>query len=473
MTSEMGEHARLVGPTGGRGCFEEAERYALYSIGPICPGLMRLTWIKPPQVVGWQTAAMHRCLRSQGFDRDRDIACTSISGPPPKNRTADSCLEIPLLIAWPHKACFEPLDSSPYSIFLLHHMSAMDDWDVKAETPALKRPRLAEATPFLEGASEAGISAQTPFLPPPSEAIDHLKMVTSEKEPRSVLVCGDMYGRLDLLHAKLIELKREVDLVLAVGQFLPPNEMCSRISDYVGSAAARVLPVPVYFIDSASEVFIKKAEQDKKPVLLQPNLTFLGSCGIAEVAGLRIAYLSGSYDAEVFKQKWGRGLFDGPHYTSAALDKIEKQAFMMHRRGESIDILLTSEWPDKVWSSHAKAWVTPVVKKTCSSPAVSRLAAKLCPQYHICGIADRFCKVKSDRRSGAIWHSTTSVSLAHVRELHYMDGQAKWCETLSIRPSAKKAIAPVIVDIEDEDLLLETKREGLSAKAEMQVEGVD
>ena len=62
---------------------------------------------------------------------------------------------------------------------------------------------------------------------------------------------------------------------------------------------------------------------------------------------------------------------------------------------------------------------------------------------------------------------------AHGRELHYMDGQAKWCETLSIRPSAKKAIAPVIVDIEDEDLLLETKREGLSAKAEMQVEGVD
>ena len=349
----------------------------------------------------------------------------------------------------------------------------MADMDVKAETPAIKRLRLAADTPFLEGGLAAGISAHTPFLPPPSEAIDHLKMVTSEKEPRSVLVCGDMYGRLDLLHAKLIELKREVDLVLAVGQFLPPNEMCSRISDYVGSAAARVLPVPVYFIDSASEVFIKKAEQDKKPVLLQPNLTFLGSCGITEVAGLRIAYLSGSYDAEVFRQKWGRGLFDGPHYTSAALDKIEKQAFMMHRRGESIDILLTSEWPDKVWSSQAKAWVTPVVKKTCSSPAVSRLAAKLCPQYHIYGLADRFCKVKSDRRSGATWHSTTSLSLAHVRDLHYMESQTKWCETLSVRPSAKKAIAPVIVDIEDEDLLVETKREGLSAKAEMQVEGVD
>ena len=348
--------------------------------------------------------------------------------------------------------------------------------DVKAESPAIKRQRLAADTPFLDGESE--IAARTPFLPPPGEAIDYLKLVTSENEPRTVMVCGDMYGRLDILHAKLIELKSEVDLVLAVGQFLPPNAMCSRISEYVGSAAARVLPVPVYFVDSSSEVFIKKAEQDNEPVLLQPNLTFLGSCGIVQVEGLRIAYLSGSYEAETFKQKWGRGLFAGAHYTSAALDKIEKQASMMQRRGESIDILLTSEWPDKVWSSHSQAWVAPVVNKSFSSPAVSRLAAKLCPQYHIYALADRFSKVRSERRSRSELNSTTSLSLAHVRDRGHVDSQTKWFDMLLVRPLPKKPITPVIVDIEDDDLVIVTKREGsnLTTKAEREardVEGVD
>ena len=205
--------------------------------------------------------------------------------------------------------------------------------------PAVKKQRLSSDTPFNR---DAEIAARTPFLPPPSEAVDYLTVVTSGQEPRTVLVCGDMYGRLDVLHAKLIELKNEVDLVLAVGQFLPPNPLCSRITQYVGSAATRTLPVPVYFIDCASEVFIKKHEVDRKPILLSQNLTFLGSCGITELAGLRIAYLSGSYDEDVFKQKWGRGMFTKANYTSAAVERIEKQAFLMRQRGESIDILLTS-----------------------------------------------------------------------------------------------------------------------------------
>ena len=345
-----------------------------------------------------------------------------------------------------------------------------DIGDVKAETPAVKRQRLSADTPdtpFLPN-QDAEIGARTPFLPPPSEALDHLRVVTSGTEPRTVLVCGDTYGRLDTLHAKLIELKSEVDLVLAAGQFLPPNSMCSRLSFYVGSAAARVLPVPVYFIDSCSEVFIKKAEEDKKPVSLQQNLTFLGACGIVELAGLRVAYLSGSYDQEVYKQQWGRGLFAGAHYTFAAVEKMEKQASMMHRRGESIDILLTSEWPDKVWSSHTKSWVAPVVQKNCCSPAVSRLAAKLRPQYHIHASADRFCKVRTDRPTG----STTSVALAHVRDrpAHFFDSrdQMKWCDTLLIRPAPNTPIAPVIVDIEDDDLIIGSKREPptLTAKVE-------
>jgi len=228
-------------------------------------------------------------------------------------------------------------------------------------------------------------------------------------------------------HSKLIRVADEVDFVLAVGKFLPPNSMSSRMSDYVGANALRQLPVPVYFIDSASEVFIKQAEEAKKPVLLQPNLSFLGSCGVTEVEGLRIAFLSGCYDPDVFKQQWGRGLYAGPHYTSLAIERIEKKAAEMHRRGERIDILLTSEWPDKVWSSHTKRWVAPIVQKDCASPAVSRLVAKLCPQFHVHGLADRFSRVRSERRAGA----TTAVALAHVRDRipdGMVEDEYKWFE---------------------------------------------
>ena len=43
---------------------------------------------------------------------------------------------------------------------------------------------------------------------------------------------------------------------------------------------------------SAKEVFINKSAELSKPILLQENLSFLGS-GISELHGLRVAFLSG------------------------------------------------------------------------------------------------------------------------------------------------------------------------------------
>ena len=43
----------------------------------------------------------------------------------------------------------------------------------------------------------------------------------------------------------------------------------------------------------------------------QENLSFLGSCGIVEIQGLNVAFLSGRFDPVTYKDKWGRRLSNG------------------------------------------------------------------------------------------------------------------------------------------------------------------
>eukprot|EP00913_Durusdinium_trenchii_P022240 g20896.t2 len=110
---------------------------------------------------------------------------------------------------------------------------------------------------------------------------------------------------------------------------------------------------------------------------------------LKQVQGLNVAFLSGSYDSVAFKHQWGRGLFTGSHYTQAAIERLEKEARQLFMRGQRVDILLTSEWPDRLWSPEKRKWQMTMVDSECSSPAVSRLVARLRPQYHIFGKGDR------------------------------------------------------------------------------------
>ena len=122
-----------------------------------------------------------------------------------------------------------------------------------------------------------------------------------------------------------------------------------------------------------------------------------------------------------------------------------------------------------MWSSQSRAWIAPVVNKSCSSPAVSKLVANLRPQYHICGLADRFHRASIGKKG-------RSLALAHVRDRPTFDNQLLWwCDTLSVRPTPKKAIGPVIVDIEDDDLEILPKAElqVMKSKAESEAEALE
>merc|ERR1740120_513065 len=97
--------------------------------------------------------------------------------------------------------------------------------------------------------------------------------------------------------------------------------------------------------------------------------------------GLKVAFLSGSYEAgsrreEVgFKSIWGAGLTveDSPHnYTLNALEQVQRQADRICEEGGGIDILLTSEWPDMFWSTAFKKLAPVQVAQCYTSPAAPR-----------------------------------------------------------------------------------------------------
>ena len=320
--------------------------------------------------------------------------------------------------------------------------SEVDETEIKVQefTPLTPFKRLSESgTPALAG-------AVTPFPrpQPPEEAVKHLTRLEG-KESLTILCCGDLCGQVDVLHRKLLEIRNEVDFVVAVGNFFSPNEQIGRLGLYVGREG-RKMPVPVYFIDNTSEVFIRKVEETRRPVDLQENLSFLGSCGITEIQGLNVAFLSGCFDPVIYKEKWGRGLFTGANYTEIAIQRLEKEAEKLFRRGQRVDLLLTSEWPDRTWSREKRKWLKTMVHPDSASPAVSRLVARLRPQYHIFATADRHSFIRG---------STNSMALANCRDDRFYENDEelkKWCQIIEVQPAGQRNLAGVI-DVEEVEII--------------------
>lgn len=272
-------------------------------------------------------------------------------------------------------------------------------------------------------------------------------------KPQRVLVCGDLEGRLDLLQRALKGHEREgkpVDFVLAVGKFLPDSERQGLLmSRYLGDNPEQKLLAPVYFADRASDSFI--AESNRAPAVARllakkPRIAFLGACGVTEVHGYRIAYLSGCYDAQVFKTSFGVGRHVGNKYTINAVEAIVRQA--QERGGGRIDVLLTSEWPDTYWSTATQREERTSVNAAHASPAVRQLVFALKPRYHICASADRHLRRKAS--TGPQGLVMTTVALATARSTDRED-IAEWSEVMLLRPDG------------DDDTARRTKRVPLLA----------
>mmetsp|Transcript_23586 Transcript_23586/g.74318 ORF Transcript_23586/g.74318 Transcript_23586/m.74318 type:complete len:432 (-) Transcript_23586:91-1386(-) len=234
-----------------------------------------------------------------------------------------------------------------------------------------------------------------------------------------VLLCGDLRGRLrqlceqiSKLHSKLSP-EQHFAAVFCVGEF------SSEGMDWDAAP-----PVPVHFIDCgpAAGKLIAESPQGCE---VRPGVHFLGHYGVARVAGLSVAFLSGRVSADLFTDAAPAGaagadavvgtqgasgapswediraaerlaelgrkeLFvGGCHYTPLTVTRLREEI----ADSGGVDLLLTSEWPSGCFRGvpkEAQEGLHKAAVRPCSSQAVAEIAASAEPKYHAVGLGAVF-----------------------------------------------------------------------------------
>lgn len=275
---------------------------------------------------------------------------------------------------------------------------------------------------------------------------EHQDMAAAAR-PRKVLVAGDARGNLERLFSTIEvqhEKKGPFDALICVGDFLP--DICeieaqdAKVSAYI--LGDRKAPMECFFIDSSA--MLLQAVPGGKTV--GRNLHFLGGYGIREICGLRVAFLSGTYDPSVYDTP---GVdFVGGSFTATALSEL-KRLVTADRRG--IDLLLTCGWPagcDKCIP--AEELRPPVFDdegegcpswQVASAPPLAELCLALEPRYHIFGAANAFYQrpaFRAPRRK----HACRLIGLGQVGSA---SKQRKWLHALALSPMLHMKEADLLV----------------------------
>lgn len=249
-----------------------------------------------------------------------------------------------------------------------------------------------------------------------------------------LLVCGDACGSLAKLFTAAEAQASKVgsfDALMAVGAFLPgPGEKVDDDSASFLSGAKRV-PLPTYFVDS-SPALIQASPNGR--VLCQ-NLYFLGGFGIRDICGLRVAYLSGRYDPELFENEDAD--FVGGAFTSRALQGLRRLVAEEDPRRKGLDVLLTCGWPAGIESKILEDALKPIDPDdsrpswvSACAPALAELCLAVEPRYYLFGTADLFYQrppFQAPRRG----HVCRLIGLGKVGST---GKQRKWLHALSLSP---------------------------------------
>ncbi|HRI63879.1 MAG TPA: metallophosphoesterase [Polyangium sp.] len=214
---------------------------------------------------------------------------------------------------------------------------------------------------------------------------------------------GDVHGRMHAMVRMLsgweASTRQTLLFVLQVGDFEP-----IRHEDDLSSLAApakyrtigefpdffngrAVFPWPVYFIGGNHEPYgLLDTIPDGGQVI--HNCTYIGRTGVIEIGGLRIAGLSGIFQADAFERRrpslQDLGKTSKKEYTYFRKDDIDSAANF-----ESIDILLVHEWPDGVIApEHADEFEN--IRRSSRYDAVGNEYARLLmevlePRLVLCG----------------------------------------------------------------------------------------
>mmetsp|Transcript_6173 Transcript_6173/g.14337 ORF Transcript_6173/g.14337 Transcript_6173/m.14337 type:complete len:675 (+) Transcript_6173:55-2079(+) len=219
-------------------------------------------------------------------------------------------------------------------------------------------------------------------------------------ERQRVLFTADAEGSWPKLFNQVSAMQKKVgnfDVLLAVGSFLPvmgtPGAAAAgaTLAEYV--KGQKKAPIDTYFIDSTSGAFLQASPNGKQ---ICERVHFLGGFGVKEIGSLRVAYLSGRYDREIYsasKADAAGAAFVGAAYTPQAVEGLIRLA---REQGGPIDVLLTSEWPKGLEAKMDDADAprdpdgVPIPWEDISSQPIADLVLALEPRYHIFGSGDLF-----------------------------------------------------------------------------------
>ncbi|MDR3546886.1 MAG: hypothetical protein P4M11_01185 [Candidatus Pacebacteria bacterium] len=107
--------------------------------------------------------------------------------------------------------------------------------------------------------------------------------------------------------------------------------------------SARKAPIPTYFVDS-SPIIGPFMHVRREGCELAPRIHFLGRSGLADISGLKVAFLSGqdinAHTANDLKIKDADSIYTDNCFCQNDVDDVTKKA-----KDVGIDLLLASAWP--------------------------------------------------------------------------------------------------------------------------------
>ncbi|KAJ1461669.1 hypothetical protein M885DRAFT_506733 [Pelagophyceae sp. CCMP2097] len=178
-----------------------------------------------------------------------------------------------------------------------------------------------------------------------------------------VLVCGSVCGR----HASLFETVAKYEAkagpfaaLFCVGDFWGPDGE-HELESYVGGKAA---PVPTYYIGT-----------ERHAISPDSGIHCLGRSGVANIEGLRIGFLSGTFDETAFQGEEKHAV----HYTEEDVEDLMIAAGA-YVGGGGVDVLLTSE-SGAGFDAHVDA-SAPQPQPLGVSPPLAGVLAQVATQYH-------------------------------------------------------------------------------------------
>ncbi len=223
-----------------------------------------------------------------------------------------------------------------------------------------------------------------------------------------MLLVGDVHGEFELLAETAQRVTSELgplDAILAVGDVEANRDGVDAAGVHAPAKYRKIgdfpyvveglldLGAPLYFIGGNHEPW--PALDQHGPGWWSDQAYFLGRHGAVEVAGLRVAYVSGIYSSRVSEQRAPRreSQRDRCHYT---LQEVRQTVRLAQRLGP-IDVLLTHDWP---------AGIAPPGGEAVGRPELRDLTERIQPRWHFCG--------HMHRRHRAMIRQTEVVCLASI-----------------------------------------------------------